>query len=353
MGITGYLPEKKIINQPTGVTFKQMEYFQKQMKNSICKIKCKGGGYGSGFLCLIPYPTKLKLLPVLITNNHILKQKDIEEKETIEFSIFNDNNKFSIFIDDLRETYTSGDYDTTIIEIKEKDNLDINSFLEIDYDIFQEQSYDKYEQKSVYLLHYPNETVIYSIGVIKYIDEKYNINHLCYSEDGSSGGPILNLLNFKVIGIHKGGKIGKEMNVGTLIKAPLDEFNNKRKEKENDSKEKKEINDSLMVKDNNIYKAQNPNDNPDDDNLFIDNNNNKNNNNSFEQPGNMGNDNNDFEGDFNPQPNRPVKKDNEKIKENLQKIPYCFKTYHSNVFAERIKTKKFNGNNTHNIIFIN
>ena len=124
--------EKKIKDHLIGINVDQMKIFLQQMEKSICKIKCKKGGHGTGFLCIIPYPSKLKQLPVLITNNHVLSESDIGKKQIIEYSMDNDNIKGKIFIDDLRKTYTSEEYDTTIIEIKENDNFDINSFLEID-----------------------------------------------------------------------------------------------------------------------------------------------------------------------------------------------------------------------------
>ena len=37
-----------------------------------------------------------------------------------------------------------------------------------------------------------------------WIDKNNNIYHFCSTEGGSSGAPILNLENFKVIGIHRG-----------------------------------------------------------------------------------------------------------------------------------------------------
>ena len=40
------------------------------MKNCICKILTNDGKKGTGFFCKIPYLNKL--LPVLVTNNHIL-----------------------------------------------------------------------------------------------------------------------------------------------------------------------------------------------------------------------------------------------------------------------------------------
>ena len=80
-------------------------------------------------------------------------------------------------------------------------------------------------------------------------------------------------------------------------------FSNNNNQNENPYKDQNQNNQKQF--DNNPYKAQNLNDNPY-KNLFNDNNNNKSNNNNnsnpFAQSGNMGNDNNDFAGDFNPQP---------------------------------------------------
>ena len=66
-----------------------------------------------------------------------------------------------------------------------------------------------------------------SYGAIKYINEKkYDIGYLCTTFGGSSGGPLLNLNNYKVIGIHKCGIKEDKINIGTLIKAPIEEFYN-------------------------------------------------------------------------------------------------------------------------------
>ena len=47
------------------------------MEKSIVKIKCLEGGFSSGFFCQIPFPNEFNLLPVLITNNHVLNHNDI------------------------------------------------------------------------------------------------------------------------------------------------------------------------------------------------------------------------------------------------------------------------------------
>ena len=83
-----------------------------------------------------------------------------------------------------------------------------------------------YKKQSIYLLHYiKSQEVEVSYGKILDINE-HKIRHLCNTENGSSGSPILSLKSFKVIGIHYRG-INNRYNIGTLIKYPIDEFNEK------------------------------------------------------------------------------------------------------------------------------
>ena len=78
----------------------------------------------------------------------------------------------------------------TIIQIK-KEN--INDFFEIDDKLFDEDSEKLY--LSIYIIHYPKgDKAGVSYGTINVIDN-YDINHYCCTEIGSSGSPILNLLN--------------------------------------------------------------------------------------------------------------------------------------------------------------
>ena len=210
-----------------------MKEIIKQMERNAVKIYLKKGS-GSGFFCNIPFPKKTYLLPVLITNNHVLNEEQISIGKTIYISMNNGKNKYSIYIDQLRKTYTSPNYDTTIIEIKDTDNINNEAFLDVDDEVYnldnnQIQKYNQ-GQESIYLLHYPDNSpkVMYSIGLIKNIyTNKYDLRHSCQSKEGSSGGPILKLINFKIIGIHKGASKTDNSNLGTFIKAPIDEFNKK------------------------------------------------------------------------------------------------------------------------------
>lgn len=45
-----------------------------QMEKNVCKIFTEYGAKGTGFFCKIPYPDNKRLLPVLVTNNHIIKK---------------------------------------------------------------------------------------------------------------------------------------------------------------------------------------------------------------------------------------------------------------------------------------
>ena len=219
-----YIKEKELINAPKAIPINVLEILISKAKTQICKIECNNGGHGTGFFCNILY--NYNIIKVLITNNHVLNEDDILKNKTIKFSLNNDKQFYEIIMDGLRESYTSEKYDITIIQIKETDKLDIISFFDIDNEIFNDDFIDKYKNKHVYLLHYPKGMEMeLSNGLIKEIDEEgYTIKHLCNSNAGSSGCPIINSLNFLVIGIHKGAQKHGNYNLGTFLKKPIKEF---------------------------------------------------------------------------------------------------------------------------------
>ena len=144
--------EKLIKEQPIPVSVKNEKTILFQIENCICKIYIKNGGIGTGFFCKIPFNNNL--LPVLITNNHVLNKDDIDNNKIIKLMI---NNKVKkIEIDNSRKRYTNSDknIDITIIEIKpNKDG--INNYLEIDEeDLYKDkETIDlEYKKKPIYLL---------------------------------------------------------------------------------------------------------------------------------------------------------------------------------------------------------
>ena len=101
----------------------------------------------------------------------------------------------------------------------------------MDENLFDKNSEYIYEDKSIYILHYPMKKVHVSFGYgLQKVDEYY-IKHLCSTEQCSSGSPILNLKSNNVIGIHSGfikkfvGSKESKYNIGVLLKYPLNEMN--------------------------------------------------------------------------------------------------------------------------------
>jgi len=234
MGTSGFGQEtKKTINEvkisgtPDAISFQGLEIIKEQKDNNVCKILKENNITGTGFLCIIPFPDKLHPLPVLMTCNHVFNDEDIKPGKQIKL-IFKDKIEKILNIDNSRITYTSKkeEFDTTIIEIKNEDNFDINNMLEIDNNIYKDNLSEYYMNKTVYIIHYPNGlNSSYSHHIIQNIDVlNTKIYHLCESNDGSSGAPILNLENFSVIGIHVGKKKNFTANLGIVLKPIIDKF---------------------------------------------------------------------------------------------------------------------------------
>ena len=212
--------EKFVKKTPYQISLKGIEKILFQMKNCICKI-FYDDETGTGFFCKIPLENVL--LPVLITNHHVIKIDEKNNINIIEFSINNRNNKKQkIEIDNSRKIYSNEKRDITIIEIKPKDG--INDYLELDDDPNNQILESKFENKPVYIIHYPREDLSVSYGIIKEVIKQEQIKHLCSTDDGSSGSPILSLKSFKIIGIHCGADKYYDFNYGSFIKYKINEF---------------------------------------------------------------------------------------------------------------------------------
>ena len=111
-----YIPEKRPHFQPQSLDIKDLEKIKEQMQKSVCKIN----NIGTGFFCNIPFPNNSNILPVLITNNHVLRENDIAKGNIINVSVNDDESKYSIHITNSTRTYTDPDYDISIIEIVKK-----------------------------------------------------------------------------------------------------------------------------------------------------------------------------------------------------------------------------------------
>ena len=207
-----------------------LKIIEKHNENSVCKIINVNKVSGTGFLALIPFPDKLKQLPVLITCNHVIKGN---EKETQ--LIFNDNIHKTLILDEKRIIHIDKMRDIIMIELKNEDNIYFNNLLEIDYDIFETKGLNEIF-KSIYIIHFPfiKEPKL-SIGSIENIIDEV-IEHKCSTDNGSSGAPIINLKNNKVIGVHRGTEENMSLNIGILLTSVINDLNkikNKNQNEEN------------------------------------------------------------------------------------------------------------------------
>ena len=249
-----YIKEKVLKNHSKAKTLEAMKISLEQMEKSICKIKCSEGGFGTGFFLKITNVNEWDSLPIkaIISNNHVLTEKDILPGKKINFSLYNDKHKLEIVIDESRKIYTSEKYDISIVELKQNDGIKMDSFLEIDGKIWKNNPIEIFKELSIYLLHYPKGIEAkMSDGVIQNIEENnYTIHHLCDSDSGSSGGPLISLDSFKVIGIHKGAPKKGNFNLGSLIKEPIEEFYNNEKSKKGNNEENKDKAQKLKISEN-------------------------------------------------------------------------------------------------------
>ena len=156
---------------PNVISYECTKKIMEQMSKNICKIKI-GEEQGTGFFCKIPFPDINNMLSVIITNNHIINDE----------ILYKDNSKININIEEENEIkeinlnnrikYTNKEYDITIIEIKENDN--INNYLELDDKIIEDilnnnNKNNKYIDDTIYIIQYPEGELSVSYGILKEI----------------------------------------------------------------------------------------------------------------------------------------------------------------------------------------
>ena len=192
-----------------------MDYLSKAL-NAVCEI-CLSNGFGSGFFCKIPYTQNNNLLlPVLLTNNHVLSKDAIEND--IKIKINDETKTLSL---KGRKKWTDEEMDFTCIEIKEEED-DIHTFFNLDDKILEKNYSNKWyldQNVLIFAINKNDKQIGFSNGVIKKNNDSF-FAHTCNSFKGCSGGCIVNQFNNNVIGIHRaeivtGNK--KAVNAGIYI----------------------------------------------------------------------------------------------------------------------------------------
>ena len=200
-----------------------------QLKNFLFEVKIRNKKCFA-FFCKIPFLTKPKTLPVLITSNEIINEDILSNSnETIEIN-FTSGNHFKNLKLNERIKYTSNIYHISIIEIKEEDK--INNYLDLDHKILDSINIDKnldyfeYIYITIYMFQNLRDNVTISYGIINniYWQDKYKFIHTCFGTEDSYGSPILNAKN-EVIGIYLGKSYNyKYIGYGAFIGYPIKEF---------------------------------------------------------------------------------------------------------------------------------
>ena len=221
--------EKMLDGYPRIISYENIKKIINQMDENICKINTERTS-GTGFFCKIPFPTRENMLPVLITNNHIISRNLINKKDVnIEVDIKKEKDTKILNLNN-RMKYADEDYDIAIIELKESDK--IQNYLELDEKIIDsiinsKNKNNDYLNETIYIIQNQQEDDLsVSYGIIKYIYQKkiYNFKHECFAHMGTSGSPLLSMNN-KIIAIHKIiEKEYKKYNIGTFLNYPIIEF---------------------------------------------------------------------------------------------------------------------------------
>ncbi len=222
--------EKNIVDYPQPIAYDRVKTLIKQMDRCICNIKCNNNK-GTGFFTKIPFPNKKNLMPVFVTNNHVLGE-DFLNKPGERLTIYiKEENRNRLLDLNNRIKYTNKEFDITFIEIK-PDIDQITHFLELDDNILNDGTNEGYISETIYNIHYPLDNLSLSLGIIKEIEESkkedkvmhYNFMHLCSTLAGSSGSPILLSKNNKVVGVHKLSNKSVNYNIGVFLTDAIKDF---------------------------------------------------------------------------------------------------------------------------------
>ena len=203
----------------------------KSTLNCICSIK-KLDKFNNGFFCKIPFPDNLHNLPVIIILNMFLTEEDLMPGKNL-YLTYGENSK-NIYIDTNRKIFFSKEYNISIIEIKDTDNINQDCFQEIDENIFNEKLDTIYLNKSIIILYKSKEEELkFSMGYIYEINpQNYSFMNNSGTHSGGAGAAIFNAKKNKIIGIQcEILKNDIKGNYAIFLKSPIEKFYENKKKK--------------------------------------------------------------------------------------------------------------------------
>jgi len=218
MGIVNHLPEPEVDYLITeGSSLKRINW---QIKNAYaCKVHTINQMASGFFIKLIKGDQEFYCL---MTNEHVVNKKMIEQKEIID--VYYEKNYRENYLkiklnpeERLIRNFKDIKVDVTVIEILPSDNIPLNYFLLPNIDYIN--NYNELIGRDIIIYQYPNGILNYSYGKIKRMTEffKYEFAHTASTDKGSSGSPIFLEGTETVLGIHKGGVGILQENLGDFI----------------------------------------------------------------------------------------------------------------------------------------
>ena len=216
--------ENKIINEKlTHNNIIQINNLSTANKATVKIIQ--SDGFSSGFFL----KTKRNEKPFycLITNNHVISEKEINAKDEIHL-IFDGQKKLKFNLDKEERIIICLDenlkLDVTIVEILPKDNLNDSN----DSNFFQpyeelDELNEKFLGNDIRIVQFPEggEISLSTGKIIKFFETNSNcFFHDASTKKGSSGSPIMLKGDDKVFGIHRGSN--QVNNIGIFIGIIID-----------------------------------------------------------------------------------------------------------------------------------
>ena len=198
-----------------------------QMEKGICIIK-EGNREAVGFPCKIPFPNEDNLLKVFITNNSILNEDILNKKN--ENILINLNGETKSINLSNRRKYSSKEYNTTIIELKDDDV--IQEYLDIDDHIISDKDFPFiYLKKEIYMIKNELGILTTTYSYIERIEQnenkEYNFFFKINKKKEPLEGPIFTN-NCKLIGLRNHYEKFCFRNIpicgGTFLNYPIKEF---------------------------------------------------------------------------------------------------------------------------------
>ena len=200
-----------------------------QLENYICKIRI-GNKESIGTFCKIPFDRN-NVQSMLITDNNLLNKEILNKKdEKIVIDINGDKTNKEINLPNRRK-YTSEEFVTAILEIKEEDK--IKNYIELDNNKIDDIVNDEKTKSRLYMdvpkymtkSEFGILTVTYGVIDIIHADRKYLFIYKGNIEEEPIKGPIFSAKTFKLIGQGKYcDPFGYFKHYGIMLNYPIKEY---------------------------------------------------------------------------------------------------------------------------------